>query len=70
MVEILVENTFLTAEVMFDGDAECLDEIEYGLLLNEDPRPSLLLAECISGDVRHEICETRVRRACVTACGR
>ena len=70
MVEIFVENAFLTAEVMFDGGAERLDEIDDGLLLDEDPSLSLLLAEGISGNLWHDVCETRVRWADVTVPGR
>ena len=67
MVEILVVNTFLTAEVMFDGDPERLDEVDNGLFLDEGPRPSLLFTECLSGNLWHVVCETRVRRVGVSS---
>ena len=63
MVEVLIKNTFLTAEVMLDGDTERLDEIDDGLLLDEDPRLSLLLAEYFTRNLWHDVCEIRVRRA-------
>ena len=62
MVEVLVENSLLTAEVVFDGDAERLDKVDDGLFLKDDPCLSLLIAECISGNLWHDICEIRVRR--------
>ena len=61
MVEVLIVNTCLSAEVMFGGDSERLDEIDDGLLLDEDPNLSLLLAEGISGILWHDICEMRIR---------
>ena len=66
VVEVLVENAFLTTEVVLDGDAECLDEIDDGLLLEEGPRLSLLYAVCLSRDIWHDIFGTRVRRAAAT----
>ena len=61
MVEVLVENAFLAAEVVLDGDAKCLDEVDDGLLLEEDPCLSLLNTIFLSRNIRHDIFEMRVR---------
>ena len=53
MIKVLVENAFLTTEVVFDGGAECLDEIDHGLLLEEDPSLSLLFTVCLSRNFWH-----------------
>ena len=66
MIKVLVENAFLATEVVFDGGTECLDEIDDGLLLEEDPRLSLLYTVCLSRNFWHHIFETRVRQAHVT----
>lgn len=57
MVKVFVENTFLAAEVVFDGDAEGLKEIYDGLLFDHDPRLSLLHADCLSRNLWHDIYE-------------
>ena len=63
MIKVLVENTFLATEVMFDGDAERLDEIDDGLLLEEDPRLSVFRTGRLSRNLWHDIYGARVRRA-------
>ena len=70
MVQVLVKNAFLTTEVVFYGDAERLDEIDDGLLLDEDPRLSLLLADRLARNLWHDVWGVRVRRVDVTVYGR
>ena len=67
MVEVLVEKAFFTTEVVLDGGGECLDEINDGLLFEEDPRLSFLYTVRLSRDAWHDIFETWVRRAGVTS---
>ena len=66
MVEILVKNTFLAAKVVFYGDAEGLDEIDGGFLLDEDPRLPLFFADRLSGNFWHDVYDVRVSRVDVT----
>ena len=65
MVEILVENPIFTTKVVLNGDCECLDKIDDGLLLNERPRLPPFITGGIFGDLWSHTCETKV--GCVVA---